>query len=240
MARVIQLKLDSIKMPTHEEANLEFWDKKEFFTIEETAYLFKGLEPQYKIKHPPHVLSLIRQFVKCKRVFGTRIKKMHYSFEHRRYVTFYEVPESELQDDSDPYYDPDFEPYSTEDVTFFPRSELRKWAILKHKLHAKPFLQTPEERASTATSAEDPEPAQVSTIITSQGITVHLPHLNQRLQMLVDILWDHWGTYDPKHPPTQSTIQAAIDKKFGYNKGKGGKNSRGSVVIANLFKPDNI
>ncbi len=241
MARVIQLKLDSIKMPIiYEKANLEFWDKKDFFTIEETAYLFKGLEPQYKNKHPDRVLSLMKTFVRRKEIFGTQIKKMRYSVRHRRYVTFYKIPESELQDDSDPYYGPGYVAYSTEDVTLFPRSELRERAIELNRLHKMPFLQTPEERALAAISAEDPELTQGSTEITSSGTPLNLPHLNEKLEALQEILWEYWGTYDTHNPPKQYDIQKAIDAKLGYNKGSGGKNSRNAVAIAALFKPDNI
>ena len=45
MARVLQLLIWIVLkcVSIYEKANLEFWDKKDFFTIEETAYLFKGL-----------------------------------------------------------------------------------------------------------------------------------------------------------------------------------------------------
>lgn len=181
MARVIQLKLDSIKMPTiYEKPNLEFWDKKDFFTIEETAYLFKNLEPQYKNPHPKRVMSLMKTFVRRKEVFGTRIKKMRYSLRHRRYVTFYNIPESETEVCADPDYGPDYVAYSTEDVTLFPRSELRKRAEELNRLHKIPFLQTPEERALAAISAVEPELTQGSTVITSSGASLNLPHLNEK------------------------------------------------------------
>ena len=224
----------------YEKANLEFWDKKDFFTIEETAYLFKGLEPQYKNRHPDKVLSLMKTFVRRGYIFETNVKKMRYSVRHRRYVTFYNTPKSEISNFSDSDYGPGYVAYSTEDVTLFPRSELRKRAIELNRLHKMPFLQTPEERALAAISAEDPELTQGSTKITSSGTPLNLPHLNEKLQALQEILWEYWGTYDPNDPPKQTDIQKAIDAKLGYNKGSEGDNSRNAVAIAALFKPDNI
>ena len=99
-----------------------------------------------------------------------------------------------------------------------------------------PFLQTPEERALAAISAVDPELTQGSTEITSSGTPLNLPHLNEKLQALQEILWEHWH-YDPNDPPKQTDIQKAIDAKLGYNKGSEGDNSRNAVAIAALRKP---
>jgi hypothetical protein len=224
----------------YEKANLEFWDKKDFFTIEETAYLFQNLEPQYKNPHPKRVMSLMKTFIRREEIFGTPIKKMRYSVRHRRYVTFYKIPESEPQNCADPDYGPDYVAYSTEDVTLFPRSELLKRAIELNRLRKIPFLQTPEQRALAAISAVDPELTQGSTVITSSGTPLNLPHLNEKLLALKEILWEYWGIYDTNDPPKQYDIQKAIDAKLGYNKGTGGKNSRNAIAIASLFKPDNI
>ena len=37
--------------------NPDFWDEKDSFTIEELAYLFYNLEPQYKLPHPKEIMN---------------------------------------------------------------------------------------------------------------------------------------------------------------------------------------
>ena len=50
--------MEYIKKP-----NPDFWDDKDSFTIEELAYLFYNLEPQYKLPHPKEIMDTMESIM---------------------------------------------------------------------------------------------------------------------------------------------------------------------------------
>lgn len=137
-----------IKIP-----NLDFWDEKESFTIEELTYLFYNLEPQYSLPHPKEIMATMESIISDDGIFGIEQKKgISYFPNYRRFlkVQIKKVKTANGKQIQKKIY--------SNDVTRFPRQALRQWAIEQQVLHLYDFLQTKEERALAAAPPGDLEP----------------------------------------------------------------------------------
>ena len=136
--------------------DLDFWDDKESFTIEELTYLFYDLEPQYNLPHPTQILATMKAIIKDEGIFGIEQKKdMRYVPKRRRFLI--PLGKERVKDECGK---PVRRTVYSDDVTHFPRQALRQWAIEQQVLHLYDFLQTKEERPLAAPPPGDEEPAQ--------------------------------------------------------------------------------
>ena len=69
----------------------------------------------------------------------------------------------------------------------------------------------------------------------SSSILVELPHMTNRLNIVFNIMREHWQDYDPKRPSKQTNIAVQINKAFGLV-----EDSREGGTIAALIRPDEI
>ncbi len=253
--------MEYIKKP-----NPDFWDEKDSFTIEELAYLFYNLEPQYKLPHPKEIMDTMESIIyDDDNIFGIEVKKgICYVPHDRRFLkgqikTVKTASGKIIRKKT----------YSNDGVTRFPRQALRQWAIEQQVLHLYDFLQTKEERPLAPPPPADVEPAQPelssgSTDISGQGVenipeedvpfgspsptsgaetsadddVITLPYMTESLKKLAVIMQEYLK--DPAHPPKQGYIRGRIDEAFGFKPEKDGSPSRNSYSIACMIEPDAI
>ncbi len=157
-----------IKIP-----NLDFWDEKESFTIEELTYLFYDLEPQYNLPHPTQILATMKAIIKDEGIFGIEQKKdMRYLPKRRRFLI--PLGKERVKDECGK---PVRRTVYSDDVTRFPRQALRQWAIEQQVLDVYDFLKTKEERAVAAAPPGDLETAHqklpsVPADISAQSVAI--------------------------------------------------------------------
>mgnify|MGYP001765719158 CR=1 FL=1 len=248
-------------------ANLDYWDLKDSFTVEELAYLFLNKEPQYEYWHPRSVKHVMETIFDTKNIFGiSPMEDMQFSRTHNRYIRSW----SPSVDNSKNPPKRKNKIYgmvliSTEDVTRYPRNRVRAWAAACNLLPEIPFLQTKDERDLAARAVVN-EPSTIDKIVKPEqlalrimqcildmdspqvrndenfindttGVFARLPYMNRTLKALFDIMWNLHIDNAYQKNKSQKIVEQAIDKVFGYNHAPNGT-SRDARAIAPLLKPD--
>jgi len=72
------------------------------------------------------------------------------------------------------------------------------------------------------------------------GVIVRLPHLTRTLSLLFDVMWEHWGQWDPERPPKSATVARAIDSLLGLKGQSTGEASRSAQTFAAALRPDSV
>lgn len=70
-----------------------------------------------------------------------------------------------------------------------------------------------------------------------RGVTVNLPHLNEALKKIFEVMWANWGDPNQKRPPKQENVQREIDEAIGALMGWKPP-SRGAITLGKVIKPD--
>ena len=69
---------------------------------------------------------------------------------------------------------------------------------------------------------------------------VRLPHLTRTLEVLFDVMREHWSEWEPERPPKSSTVARAIDGKLGLKGQANGDASRSAQTFAAALRPDSV
>jgi hypothetical protein len=72
------------------------------------------------------------------------------------------------------------------------------------------------------------------------GVIVCLPHLTRTLEILFDVMREHWSDWDPERPPKSATVARMIDEKLGLKGQANGEASRSSQTFAAALRPDSV
>jgi len=70
------------------------------------------------------------------------------------------------------------------------------------------------------------------------GVIVRLPHLTRTLEVLFDVMCEHWSEWEPERLPKSSTVARAIDEKLGLKGQANGEASRSAQTFAAALRPD--
>lgn len=69
------------------------------------------------------------------------------------------------------------------------------------------------------------------------AVTIPLPHTTKRLEAFFDIIREYWTDVDPKNPPKQASIVAAIGQAMNWSD-QDGKGARVAQTLAMMIRPD--
>lgn len=222
--------------------NPDFWDEKDSFTIEELAYLFYNLEPQYKLPHPKEIMDTMESIIyDDDNIFGIEVKKGICYVPHDRRFLKGQIKKVKTASGKKIRK----KTYSNDGVTRFPRQALRQWAIEQQVLHLYDFLQTKEERAVAAAPPGDLAPNAPSVSLSpSAGGEIApdddvctLPYMTENLKKLAVIMREYLDK--PEQTRTPGDIRRLIDEAFGFMPEQNGP-SRDSYSIAHMIEPDAI
>jgi hypothetical protein len=72
------------------------------------------------------------------------------------------------------------------------------------------------------------------------GVIVCLPHLTRTLEVIFDVMQEHWSEWDVERPPKSSTVARAIDERLGLKGQANGEASRSSQTFAAALRPDSV
>ncbi len=74
----------------------------------------------------------------------------------------------------------------------------------------------------------------------TKGVTVTLPHSSRMLEAIFELMWKHWGNYDPSQRFHYPEYQLDINDRLRLNRERDGKASNNAKTIAAILKPDNF
>jgi hypothetical protein len=124
--------------------------------------------------------------------------------------------------------------FSSGDEQEFSPAEATIWAKKKYPLflfRSRVIIEQTQEILVDANSMEE----KTNIPKCSSVIQVGLPHMTQRLNIVFDIMREHWQDYDPERVPKQTNIAAQINMALGY-----AEKSREGQILATLIRPDEL